>query len=245
MKLAIMQPYFFPYIGYWQLVNAADRFVIYDDVKFIKRGWINRNRILINGAPQYITVPLDGASQNKRICDIAIHGAQPWQSKIVKSIEFAYGRSAFYSEIYPEIKRQICNDSHNLAEFLTAHLKGMAEFLRIDTEIVISSRAYRNSDLRGQERIIDICRREQANTYINLPGGRDFYDTGGFRAANIDLMFLSSRISPYRQSKVEFVPNLSVIDALMELGIDGVVERLGEFELEVTEPAVKESSMAD
>ena len=242
MKLAIMQPYFFPYIGYWQLMNAADRFVIYDDVNFIKQGWINRNRILINGAPRYITVPLDGASPNKRICDVAMQGAQRWRSKTVKSIECAYSKSDFYSAAYPEIERQIHHESINLAEFLAAHLTSMAEFLGIETEIVLSSRVYLNSDLSGQERVIDICRREGASAYINLPGGRELYDAESFGAANVDLVFLSSRISPYRQCTANFVPNLSLIDALMEIGTDGVAERLCEFDLAVAEAVSRESN---
>lgn len=242
MKLAIMQPYFFPYIGYWQLLNAADKFVIYDDVNFIKQGWINRNRILINGAPRYITVPLDGASPNKRICDIAVQGAQRWRSKIIKSIECAYSKSAFYSAVFPEIERQIRHESVNLAEFLAAHLTSMAEFLGIETEIIPSSHVYSNSDLSSQERIIDICRREGASAYINLPGGRELYDAESFGAANVNLEFLSSRISPYRQRTANFVPNLSVIDALMETGTDGVAERLCEFDLAVAETVLRESN---
>lgn len=238
MKLAIMQPYFFPYIGYWQLMYAADRFVIYDDVSFIKQGWINRNRILINGAPSYITIPLDGASPNKRICDIAVQGGQRWRNKIIKSIESAYGRSAHYSAVYPEIERQIRHTAINLAELLAAHLNSMAEFLGIKTDIVLSSRTYRNSDLTGQERVIDICRREGASTYINLSGGRELYDAESFGAANVDLMFLSSCISPYRQRTANFVPNLSLIDALMEIGINGVAEKLCEFDLAMGETAL-------
>lgn len=239
MKLAIMQPYFFPYIGYWQLINAVDKFVIYDDVNFITRGWVNRNRILINGAPQYITVPLDGASQNKRICDIAIHGSQRWQSKIVKSIQSAYGKSAFYSTIHPEIERQVCHESSNLAEYLAAHLTSMAGFLGIETEIVASSRVYRNEELRGQERIIDICRREGASSYINLSGGRKLYDADSFGAANVELYFLSNRMSRYRQRTDDFVPDLSIIDTLMETGTSGVATRLCEFDLEGADALVR------
>lgn len=242
MKLAIMQPYFFPYIGYWQLMYAADRFVIYDDVNFIKQGWINRNRILINGAPRYITVPLDGASPNKRICDIAVQGGQRWRNKMVKSIESAYGRSAYYSAVYPEIERQIRHKAINLAGFLAAHLTSMVEFLGIETEIVLSSRTYRNSDLTGQERVIDICRREGASAYINLPGGRELYDAEGFGATNVDLVFLSSRISPYKQRTADFVPNLSVIDTLMEIGTEGVAERLRQFDLAAAEAVLGDSN---
>ena len=81
MKIAIMQPYFFPYIGYWQLIHAVDHFVIYDDVNYIKGGWINRNRILINGKPAYITVPLHKASAFKRICDTDLQPSPFWRGR--------------------------------------------------------------------------------------------------------------------------------------------------------------------
>ena len=231
MKLAIMQPYFFPYIGYWQLINAVDRFVIYDDVSFINRGWINRNRILINGAPHYITVPLVGASQNKRICDIAMQDTTRWRDKIERSIESAYGRSTCFTETFPEIRRQIRHESNNLAEFLAAHLVRMAAFLGIETEIVRSSRIYGNSELRGEERIVDICEREGASSYVNLPGGRALYNAESFGIADVKLLFLSSRISPYRQRTPNFVPNLSIVDTLVEVGKSGVATRLCGYDL--------------
>ena len=242
MKLAIMQPYFFPYIGYWQLMNAVDTFVIYDDVTFIKQGWINRNRILINGTPHYITIPLAGASPNKRICDIATQGGQRWRVKMIRSIGFSYARSTFYPLVFPEIERQVLNESVNLAGYLVVHLTSMVQYLGIETEIVKSSRTYDNGDLKGQERVIDICKREGASTYVNLPGGRELYDAESFAAANMSLEFLVSRASPYPQRGAEFVPNLSVIDALMEVGTDGVVERLCEYDLEASEAVLSGST---
>jgi len=231
MKLAIMQPYFFPYIGYWQLIHAVDRFVIYDDVNFMKQGWINRNRILINGEPSYITIPLDGASPNKRICDIPMQTSPLWRKKMLKSIEFNYRKSPFFDEIFVEIDKLISNPASNLAEYLAKCLESLATFLGIGTEFVQSSRDYRNSRLRGQDRVLDICNREGATSYVNLPGGQALYDAASFANANIDLRFLSGRISPYPQRVADFVPNLSIIDVLMEIGVSGVCERLGEFDL--------------
>jgi hypothetical protein len=231
MKLAIMQPYFFPYIGYWQLIYAVDRFVIYDDVNFIKKGWINRNRILMNREPGYLTIPLVKASQNKRICDIEMQTSPNWQNKMLKSIEFNYRKSPFFDEIFAEINKLISNPADNLAHFLAQSLGDIATLLGISTEFVRSSRDYGNSSLRGQDRILDICDREGATSYVNAPGGQALYDTASFANANIDLRFLSGQISPYPQRAAEFVPNLSIIDALMEVGVSGVCERLREFDL--------------
>ena len=231
MKLAIMQPYFFPYIGYWQLIFAVDRFVIYDDVNFIKQGWINRNRILINGEPSYITIPLDGASPNKRICDIPMQTSPLWRKKMLKSIEFSYRKSPFFDEVFAEVDKLISIPATNLAGYLAQCLESLATFLTIGTEFVQSSRDYGNSNLGGQDRVLDICNRESATAYVNLPGGQTLYDATSFANANINLSFLSGRISPYPQRVADFVPNLSIIDALMEIGVSGVRERLLEFDL--------------
>ena len=107
MKLAIMQPYFFPYVGYWQLLNAVDRFVVYDDVNYIKGGWINRNRILINGKPSYITIPLNRASPNNLICDLTLQTSPVWRRKMIKSIENTYRKAPYFDEIFPTIEKSI------------------------------------------------------------------------------------------------------------------------------------------
>lgn len=231
MKLAIMQPYFFPYLGYWQLINSVDRFVIYDDVNFIQRGWINRNRILINGQPSYITIPLLRASQNRKICDISVEAAPVWRRKMISSIEHAYRKAPFFSAVFPEIERLIRCDDSSLSGLLSRQLIDTARFLGIGTEFVTSSGRYGNGDLAGQDRILDICEREGATCYVNLPGGQQLYDSEVFRRSRVDLRFVTVDISPYRQRSADFVPNLSIIDALMEIGVEGVRKCLAEAEL--------------
>jgi len=231
MKLAIMQPYFFPYLGYWQLLGSVDRFVIYDDVNYIKGGWINRNRILINGKPSYITAPLYQASYNKRICDVSLQSSPVWRKKMVKSIENAYRKAPFFSEVFPIIEKTICYKTENLADFLAYHLKAMAVFLGINTEFVKTSRCYKNHDLTGQDRILDICKREGANEYINLQGGQALYDAEAFRRLGIDLCFMVMQHAPYAQRAAGFTRCLSLIDALMENGPYGVAQQLDKFDL--------------
>ena len=111
MKIAIMQPYFFPYLGYWQLMNIVDKFVIYDDVNYIKRGWINRNRILVEGKPFYIHVPVMKASQNKIINEMEVFVDSSLRKKELKTIELAYKKAPFFDSVYPLIKgkRQIAS----------------------------------------------------------------------------------------------------------------------------------------
>lgn len=226
-----MQPYFFPYIGYWQLLNTVDRFVIYDDVNYIKGGWINRNRILINGKPSYITVPLYQASSYKRICDISLQSSVVWRRKMIKSIENTYRKAPFFAELFPVIEKIICYETDNLADFLAYHLTTLAKSIGLKTEFVMTSRCYQNNSLNGQDRVLDICKREGATTYINPQGGQTLYDTEAFRRANIDLHFLVMHPIPYKQRVAGFVPYLSIIDALMEIGPLGVERHLDKFDL--------------
>jgi len=217
-NLAIMQPYFFPYIGYWQLIHAVDRFVIYDDVNYIKGGWINRNRILINGEPAYITVPLHQSSSYKRICDIALQASPIWRDKMVKAVEMTYRQSPLFAEVFPVIEQLIRHEVDNLSDYLAYQLQTLATFMNITTEFVVTSRCYENNDLSGQERLLDICRREGATTYINPQGGQALYDVEAFRNVAIDLRFIIMRPLPYKQRSGGFIPYLSIIDALMEIG---------------------------
>ena len=230
-KIAIMQPYFFPYIGYWQLIHAVDRFVIYDDVNYIKNGWINRNRLLINGRPTYITAPLRQPSPNKRICDTLLQHSPDWRSKLVKMVEITYRQAPCFSKVFPIIEKLICHDAANLTDYLAYQLQTLAAYMGISTEFVVTSRRYENALLSGQARILDICKREEATTYINLRGGQALYDAIAFSGAGIDLRFIAMHPLPYQQRTAGFVPDLSIIDALMEIGPVDIKHQLDAFGL--------------
>lgn len=216
--IAVMQPYFFPYIGYWQLIHAVDVFVIYDDVNFIKGGWINRNRILINAEPAYITVPLQQPSSFKRICDTSLQLSPVWRDKLVKMIEMTYRKSPFFLEVFPVIAKVIFYESDKLADFLANQLQTLATFMGIKTEFVLTSRIYENDNLSSQKRVLDICKREGAVVYINAQGGQSLYNASDFNNSGIELRFIAMKPLPYKQKAPEFIPYLSIIDVLMELG---------------------------
>ncbi len=235
MKLAIMQPYFVPYLGYWQLLNAVDRFVIYDDVNYIKGGWINRNRILINGNPSYITIPLYQASPNKLICDIFMQASPVWRRKLIKSIENSYRKAQFFTECFPVFEEIIGYETESLADYLAHQLRVLAAYMGIKTEFVVTSRYYQNNSLTGQDRVLDICKREGATSYINPQGGQLLYDSETFSNAGIDLRFIVMKSVAYQQRASSFVPSLSIIDALMEIGTLGVSQDLDKFDLMVGE----------
>ena len=231
MKLAIMQPYLFPYIGYFQLIQAADRFVVYDDVNYIKGGWINRNRILIGGEARYFTLPPRGASPNKRIYEIPLGDVAFWRKKFLKALQQEYRRAPHFEETFGLVEKLCHYETGNLAEFLLNSLKGVCEWLGIETEVVPSSRAYGNAKLRGQARVLDICLREKADVYINPIGGRSLYSADEFRERGVELRFLESRTVEYPQDRREFVPQLSIVDVMMFNPKSRIREMLGAYSL--------------
>ncbi len=231
MKLAIMQPYIFPYIGYFQLIKAVDKFVLYDDVNFINRGWVNRNRILVNGKDSMFTIPLKDASQNKLINEIDVNWDDSWKGKFLKTIEQSYKKAPFYAEILPVIEKTIEAEGGNFSQIIEQNLRLICEYLDIKTEIISSSSIYQNTDKKAQERILDICLQEKANHYINPIGGLALYDKEKFAKKNRQMDFIKSLPVEYKQFKNEFVPWLSIIDVLMFNSKEEINKFLDKFEL--------------
>jgi hypothetical protein len=231
MKLGIMQPYIFPYIGYFQLINVVDKFVIYDDVNFINKGWINRNRILNNGKDNLFTIPLKEASQNKLINEIDINWDIAWKSKFLKTLEQCYKKAPFYSEILPIIEQTLSIDNEPVSKVIEHNLKLICDYLGIKTEIVSSSVIYQNTHLKAQERILDICLQEKVSQYINPIGGLELYDKDFFETKGVQLNFVKSNPIEYPQFKNEFVPWLSMIDVLMFNSKEKIKEFLDNYEL--------------
>ncbi|MFC0183594.1 WbqC-like protein family protein [Pseudarcicella hirudinis] len=231
MRLAIMQPYIFPYIGYIQLIKAVDKFVMYDDVNFINRGWINRNRILVSGKENMFTVPLKDASQNKLINEVDVINDGKWHVKMLKTIEQAYKKAPYYQEVFPLISETLHAGEQNIAGLALVSLQKICQYLEIKTEIVPSSARYSNAHLKAQERIMDICLQEKASQYINPIGGTELYDKKYFEERSIQLNFIKSRPVVYQQFNNEFVAWLSIIDVLMFNSKEKVHQLLDEYEL--------------
>jgi hypothetical protein len=231
MRIAIMQPYFFPYIGYFQLLNYSDKFVLLDDVNYINRGWINRNRILINGNAHWFTLPLKEASQNKHINEIEIFASYKEKKKMIKTIELAYKKANYFKVAFPLIEEIILHEEKNLSKFLYNSILKLSNYFNIKTQIIPSSSIYGNNHLKGQERIIDICIKENTKEYLNLPGGIELYNREEFRKKNIILLFLKPKEIKYAQFNNEFVPWLSIIDLLMFNSKEKIVDYLNQFEL--------------
>ena len=212
MTLGIMQPYFMPYIGYWQLMAAVDTYVIYNDVNYIKKGWINRNNILVNNDKQMFTISLNGASQNKLINEITI--ADDF-TKFCKTIRMAYHKAPYYNDVMALLDMILSYQSCNLADFIANSIKLVCEYLDIQTKIIMSSDIEKDNSLKGQNKILEICKLLNADTYYNAIGGQELYDKSVFEKENITLYFLQSSTSRYSQFGEEFISGLSIIDVLM------------------------------
>ena len=234
MTLAIMQPYFLPYIGYMQLMDAVDAFVLYDDVAFINRGWINRNKLLINGQEYLFTVPLRDASQNKRINEVHLADDPKWRGKLLKTIEQGYRKAPQYGSVMPLTEKIINFATDSIAELVHNSLVELNAYLGLATRLVASSSVYDNAGLRSQERIIDICQREGATRYINPIGGMDLYDKPTFANTGIELAFIRPKPVVYPQfnrDETIFIPWLSILDVLMFNDVPATQVMLGEYEL--------------
>lgn len=231
--IAIMQPYFLPYLGYWQLMEAVDTFVVYDNIKFTKKGWINRNRILARGKAELVTLPLAKASDLAYICDrFLVPQFCSEANSILRKVRAAYAEAPHLSEGMAVLEKVMSHSSTNLFEFLFNSIRVVAESLGLNTEIVTSSLVGADHSKKGEDRVIDICRCLGAGVYINPPGGRSLYSPDSFLKASVELKFLEPQILPYKQSGVEgFIPHLSIIDTLMALGWNDVVHKLGERQI--------------
>jgi len=213
MKLAVMQPYFFPYIGYFQLIAAVDKFVFYDDVNYIKQGWINRNRILLNGEAHYITLTLNKGTPNKLIKEIEIIDNRP---QILTKIELAYKKAPYFKSIWPLINKCLAIDTLNLSKIAINSVIEVSKYLELDCKFEVSSCKYSNSKGIGrQERLLTICKISGCNQYINLFGGQELYSQRVFTENMISLKFITPEIIQYYQFNNDFIPSLSIIDVLM------------------------------
>lgn len=232
MKVAIMQPYLFPYIGYFQLINAVDCFVLLDDVNYIKKGWINRNRILMNGRPHLFTLPLDKASQNKKICNLRLkepYGS--WVDRFLVTFQHAYAGTFARDEIGTFLEQMCTWPDTDLVDVLEKTMQLVCEKMCIRTPFYRSSRCDGDTVLRGQDRIIALCRQLGATDYFNLSGGRHLYNAKDFEHEGVGLHFLAAEPQPYRQISKEFVPFLSIIDLLANSTKRTRESALGEYSL--------------
>jgi hypothetical protein len=208
----------------------VDAFVVYDDVNYIKRGWINRNRLLSDKI-DYLKLPLLGISQNKRINEIEINESDSFVSRNMSIIHEIYKKAPYYIPIENELRAWMAIKEKKLSEYLAEQIREICSFLEISTEIMLSSSIDKPDSLKGEDKIMWICNALGANEYINPIGGFELYDHSHFMERNIKLEFLKPRLTPYKQFDNEFVPSLSIIDVLAFNGIEGTKKMLSDYDL--------------
>ena len=222
VKIALMQPYFLPYLGYFQLISAVDQFVVYDTIQFTKKGWINRNQFLLNGAAATFSIPIKKASDYLDVADRYLaEDFDPTKTK--NQIAGAYRKAPHFSEILPLIERILQYRSTNLFDFILYSLCQCCDYLGITTPIIASSLIESDGQrLQGQARVIEICKKLNGGVYINPPGGRALYAADDFDSQGLKLQFIRPRLRSYQQLGAEFVSSLSILDVLMFNSLDHI-----------------------
>jgi hypothetical protein len=231
-KIAIMQPYFFPYIGYFQLINSVDEFIIYDNIQYTKKGWINRNRILCNGSDKLITLPLKKDSDFKDVFERKL--SDTWiddRNKILNLIKTSYRKAPFFNDVFEIVQKCLLYDNQNLFNFIFNSIKIINEYLEIKTKMILSSSVNIDHSLKSKHKVIAICKEMNATTYINAIGGVDLYDKDEFLENKIFLNFIKSNSLNYKQFDNEFIPWLSIIDVMMFNSKNRVMELINSYSI--------------
>jgi len=214
-RIAIMQPYFFPYIGYFQLIAASDVFVLHDDVQCIKGGWINRNRILLNGESRMITFPVQKDAYDLPINARSYVDDKQARKDIINLVRQAYARAPCYRQVFAMLEELVMFEDRNIARFNENLIRRIADYLGLGCKIITSSGMEKDDSLAGEPRVLDICKRLDATAYTNPIGGTELYHKEAFQRCGITLSFLEAENVRYEQYKDTWVPFLSIIDVLM------------------------------
>ena len=226
-----MQPYFCAYIGYYQLISSVNEFVIYDNIQYNKKGWFNRNRILVNGTDRLFTIPIKSDSDYLPVKDRYLsEGSIKECKKILSQIQNFYKKAPYYDEIYTFVARLFLHQNVNLFDFIYYSVTEICKLLKIDTRITVSSTLDIDHNLKAQDKVLEICKYLDSSTYVNSIGGQVLYQKETFGENNIDLKFLKSRNIEYAQFNNPFVPWLSIIDVLMFNGVENTREYLNEYD---------------
>lgn len=231
-KVAVMQPYFLPYIGYFQLINAVDEFIVYDNIQFSKKGWFHRNRMLQNGKDEYFSLTLKKDSDYLDVKDRYL--SDNWKDdreKLLRKIKENYRKAPYFEEIYPVIERVFKFEDTNLFNYIFNSLKELCLLLEINTPITISSGLAIDHTLKSQDKVLALVKAVHGSTYLNPIGGFDLYSTAAFKEQGLKLEFHKSSPFTYKQFSNEFVPWLSILDLLMFNDKNQIKDWLSAFDI--------------
>jgi hypothetical protein len=232
MKVAVMQPYVFPYIGYFQLLNAVDTFIFYDDVQFIKGGWVNRNRILVNSKDLFLTLPCLNKSSNKKINEIYVNKQTKDFLNLLTTLKMAYSKAPYFNFVYPMLVQIFESNFETISQLAINSIISVCEYLDIKVNFKVSSQDFPQTfGLNRSDRLIEMCKMCGVDHYINPIGGKELYDKTYFIRQGIKLEFLKSNISKYSQFSNVFIPALSIIDVLMFNSIEESLNMINNIEI--------------
>jgi hypothetical protein len=233
-KVAVMQPYFFPYLGYFSLIKNTDRFIILDTVQHIKGGWINRNRILREtGGWLYCTVPIKKHPLSATIEDVKIDYKSDWRGKIISQIQFYRKIAPFYFDIKSLLERTLYDDdTDSIVELNARSLQYTCEYIGFTPRLETLSKMqleFRRPEA-SDEWPLRICQAiGNVTEYRNLPGGKSFYDVKKYEQSGIHFAFHSAELPVYDQRRSAFENGLSIIDVLMFNSPKDVMDMLNDF----------------
>lgn len=231
MKVGIMQPYFWPYLGYFQLLNMTDKFILYDNIEYTKKGWINRNRYLCQGTDKYFTIPIEKDSDFLDVKDRKISRVFD-PEKLINQIKMAYIKAPFFADIYPLFCKTVEYDEPNLFEYIFHSIRCITEYLGIETEIIVSSKLGIGHEKKGKDKVMALCKSVQGTEYINPIGGIELYDKIEFLNNGIKLQFIQMKNTiKYKQFTKDFIPALSILDVLMFNSLPEVKKMLLQYQL--------------
>jgi len=227
-----MQPYFLPYIGYFQLINSVDEFIIYDNIQYTKKGWINRNRILFDNKDRLITLPIKKDSDFLNVIDRELSDVWEKEKKdILNLIKISYKNAPNFVEGYELLLKCFNTEEINLFKFIYNSIIEINNYLDIKTKITISSSINIDHNLKSQDKVVALCLNKKTKTYINSIGGVELYDKKTFKDNNLELKFIKSNLIEYNQFNNKFIPWLSIVDVIMFNSKDEVKKYLNKYEL--------------
>ncbi len=236
MKLGIMQPYFFPYIGYFSLIQYSDCFVFFDTPQYIRKGWINRNRVLgQNHEPVYINVPVMKTDRSTPINQIVIANQQSFRETILGQLTVYKRRAPYYTEIIELVREVLYKEYHDIGELAIESIVRSCEYLNVDLKYDIFSKMEICPSIKvskPDEWALEITKAMGYETYVNPPGGKSFFDRNKYREAGIELEFLTAMLPPYNQRNATYIPGLSIIDAMMFCTVQEITEMMRQFIIE-------------
>lgn len=233
-NVSVMQPYLFPYVGYFQLINSIDKFVFYDDVNYIKQGWINRNKVLVNGKETLFTVPLKKASSFSKINEIEIHPNlyNKWKNKFYKTLSQSYQKSDHFNKVFPIVEKVFDQEYDSISGMAINSIKSVTDYLGFEKEFYISSKDFPDTAEEDRsDRLIKIVGELCSDNYINNSGGKELYDKTYFKNNGVNLLFIEPELSEYKQDSESFIKGLSIIDVLMNNSKEEIKEILNKYEL--------------